>query len=91
MFIVPKFMRTVDGGVGERNSAGCGSIEQKMGIKGSATCVMNYDGAIGYLIGQPNKGMRAMFTMMNTARLGVGSQAVGVAEAATQAAKRLRQ
>jgi alkylation response protein AidB-like acyl-CoA dehydrogenase len=84
MFIVPKFMLTDDGGVGERNSAGCGSIEQKMGIKGSATCVMNYDGATGYLIGQPNKGMRAMFTMMNDARLGVGIQGLGLSEIAYQ-------
>jgi alkylation response protein AidB-like acyl-CoA dehydrogenase len=84
MFIVPKFMITEHGGVGERNSAGCGSIEQKMGIKGSATCVMNYDGAIGYLIGQPNKGMRAMFTMMNDARLGVGIQGLGLSEIAYQ-------
>ena len=84
LFIVPKFLLTGDGGIGERNAASCGSIEHKMGIKGSATCVMNYDGATGYLIGQANKGMRAMFTMMNDARLGVGIQGLGLSEVAYQ-------
>jgi alkylation response protein AidB-like acyl-CoA dehydrogenase len=84
MFIVPKFLVAQDGGVGPRNALSCGSIEQKMGIKGSATCVMNYDGATGYLIGQPNKGLRAMFTMMNDARLGVGIQGLGLSEVAYQ-------
>ncbi len=84
MFIVPKFLVAPDASLGERNAASCGSIEHKMGIKGSATCVMNYDGATGYLIGQPNKGMRAMFTMMNDARLGVGMQGLGLSEVAYQ-------
>jgi alkylation response protein AidB-like acyl-CoA dehydrogenase len=69
LFIVPKFKVARDGAVGERNKVWCGSIEHKMGIHGSSTCVMNFDGAQGYLIGQPNKGLNAMFTMMNTARL----------------------
>jgi len=84
LFIVPKFMPTEGGGVGARNSARCGSIEHKMGIKASATCVMNFDDAIGWLVGEKHKGMRAMFAMMNTARLGVGVQGLGLAEAAYQ-------
>ncbi|HCR32027.1 MAG TPA: acyl-CoA dehydrogenase, partial [Stenotrophomonas sp.] len=74
LFVTPKFKVDRDGNVGERNALRCGSIEHKMGIKGSVTCVMNFDGAQGYLVGQPHKGLQAMFTMMNTARLGVGLQ-----------------
>ncbi len=72
LFVTPKFKVDREGKVGERNALRCGSIEHKMGIKGSVTCVMNFDGAQGYLVGQPHKGLQAMFTMMNTARLGVG-------------------
>lgn len=79
MFLVPKFVPNADGSLGARNGVSCGSIEHKMGIKGSATCVLNFDGAVGYLIGEENKGMRAMFTMMNSARLGVGVQGLGQA------------
>lgn len=74
LFLVPKFMVADDGSLGERNAVSCGSIEHKMGIQASATCVMNFDAAIGYLIGEPNKGLAAMFTMMNYERLGVGIQ-----------------
>ena len=74
LFIVPKFMVNDDGSLGERNAATCGGLEKKMGIHGNATCVMNYDGATGFLVGEKHKGMRAMFTMMNEARLGVGLQ-----------------
>ena len=74
LFIVPKFIINDDGSVGVRNALSCGGLEKKMGIHGNATCVMNYDGATGYLIGEMHKGMRAMFTMMNEARLGVGLQ-----------------
>ena len=84
MFIVPKFKVNADGSLGERNSAYAGAIEHKMGIKGSATCVMNFDGAEGYLIGQPHKGLAAMFTMMNAARLSVGVQGLALAERAYQ-------
>ncbi|MDQ2705989.1 MAG: acyl-CoA dehydrogenase family protein, partial [Pseudomonadota bacterium] len=84
LFIVPKFQVARDGTVGARNAVRCGSIEHKMGIHGSVTCVMNFDGAQGYLIGQPNKGLNAMFVMMNSARLGVGMQSVGLAEVAYQ-------
>src|SRR5207342_1191554 len=84
LFIVPKFKVTREGVVGERNTVRCGSIEHKMGIHGSATCVMNFDGAQGYLIGQPNKGLNAMFTMMNTARLAVGLQGLGLMDRAYQ-------
>jgi len=88
LFIVPKFKVDRDGSVGERNAVRCGAVEHKMGIHGSATCVMNFDGAQGYLIGQPNKGLMAMFTMMNTARIGVGMQGLGLAERAFQNALR---
>ena len=74
LFLVPKFMVGDDGSIGERNTVSCGSIEHKMGIQASATCVMNFDDAVGYLIGEPNKGLAAMFTMMNYERLGVGIQ-----------------
>lgn len=84
LFIVPKFLVNEDGSLGARNPLGCGSLEHKMGIHGNATCVMNYDGATGYLVGEENKGLAAMFIMMNIARLGVGQQGLGVAEVAYQ-------
>jgi alkylation response protein AidB-like acyl-CoA dehydrogenase len=84
LFIVPKFLVNSDGSLGARNAVSVGKIEEKMGIHGNATCVMNYDGAVGYLLGDLHKGMRAMFTMMNEARLGVGLQGYSVAEAAYQ-------
>jgi alkylation response protein AidB-like acyl-CoA dehydrogenase len=84
LFIVPKFLVNEDGSLGARNGVSVGSIEEKMGIHGNATCVMNYDGAKGWLLGDLHKGMRAMFTMMNEARLGVGLQGYAVAEAAYQ-------
>uniref|UniRef100_UPI0032B15298 acyl-CoA dehydrogenase C-terminal domain-containing protein n=1 Tax=uncultured Abyssibacter sp. TaxID=2320202 RepID=UPI0032B15298 len=80
MFIVPKYLVNADGSLGERNALKCGALEHKMGIKASATCVMNYDGATGYLIGAEHGGLKAMFTMMNSARLGVGVE--GLAKAA---------
>ena len=84
LFIVPKFLPKADGSAGERNAVVCGSIEHKMGIKASATCVMNFDGATGFLIGAPNKGLNAMFTFMNTARVGTALQGVCAAEGAFQ-------
>ncbi|PWG16237.1 acyl-CoA dehydrogenase C-terminal domain-containing protein [Salibaculum griseiflavum] len=84
LFIVPKFLVNEDGSLGARNGVSVGKIEEKMGIHGNATCVMNYDGATGYLIGEEHKGMRAMFTMMNEARLGVGLQGYAQAEIAYQ-------
>tara|TARA_R110002072_G_scaffold30915_6_gene95971 strand:+ start:2988 stop:4769 length:1782 start_codon:yes stop_codon:yes gene_type:complete len=84
LFIVPKFMVNEDGSLGDRNGVAVGSIEEKMGIHGNSTCVMNYDGATGYLLGEEHKGMRAMFTMMNEARLGVGMQGVAQADVAYQ-------
>ncbi|MCZ8150781.1 MAG: acyl-CoA dehydrogenase C-terminal domain-containing protein [Rhodobacteraceae bacterium] len=84
LFIVPKFLVNADGSLGQRNALSVGKIEEKMGIHGNATCVMNYDGATGYLLGELHKGMRAMFTMMNEARIGVGVQGYAVAEAAYQ-------
>jgi len=87
LFLVPKFMVNDDGSLGERNQFSCGSIEKKMGIKGSATCVMNFDGAKGWLVGEENKGLNAMFTMMNYERLGVGIQGIGAAEASLQSAR----
>ena len=84
LFIVPKFVLNADGTPGDRNGVSCGAIEHKMGIHGNATCVMNYDEATGYLIGQENKGLNAMFVMMNEARLGVGLQGLSVAEVAYQ-------
>ena len=86
LFVVPKFLIHEDGSLGERNNLSVGKIEKKMGIKGNATCVMNYDGATGYLVGEENKGLKAMFTMMNEARLGVGMQGLAQAEIAYQAA-----
>ncbi|MHA7876361.1 acyl-CoA dehydrogenase C-terminal domain-containing protein [Roseivivax sp.] len=84
LFIVPKFLVNEDGSLGERNALSCGGLEEKMGIHGNATCVMNYDGAKGFLIGEMHKGMRAMFTMMNEARLGVGLQGYAQGEVAYQ-------
>ncbi|WP_377295016.1 acyl-CoA dehydrogenase C-terminal domain-containing protein [Rhizobium sp. SG2393] len=84
LFIVPKFVLKDDGTPGERNAVSCGAIEHKMGIHGNATCVMNYDGATGYLIGTENKGLNAMFVMMNEARLGVGLQGLSISEIAYQ-------
>lgn len=86
LFLVPKFLVNEDGSLGERNGVACGSIEHKMGIKGSATCVMNFDNAKGWLVGGENKGLNCMFTMMNYERLGVGIQGLGAAEASYQAA-----
>lgn len=84
MFVVPKFLPTEEGRPGTRNPVTCGSIEHKMGIKASPTCVLNFDGATGFLVGEPHKGMRAMFTMMNEERLAVGMQGLGLAEVAYQ-------
>ena len=84
LFLVPKFLPKADGTPGERNSLSVVSVEHKLGIHGSPTCVMQFDGAKGWLVGEPHNGMAAMFTMMNNARLGVGLQGVGVAEAAFQ-------
>jgi alkylation response protein AidB-like acyl-CoA dehydrogenase len=85
LFLVPKFL-VKEGGAGPRNAAICASIEHKMGIKASSTCVMNFDGATGWLVGEAHKGLRCMFTMMNAARLGVGMQGLGLAETAYQTA-----
>ena len=84
LFIVPKMRVNEDGTLGERNAVRCGSLEHKMGIHGSATCVLNFDGAEGFLVGQPHKGLVAMFTMMNTARLAVGLQGLGLSDRAYQ-------
>ena len=84
LFIVPKFLLEDDGTPGTRNAVSCGAIEHKMGIHGNATCVMNYDEATGFLIGAENKGLNAMFVMMNEARLGVGLQGLSIAEIAYQ-------
>jgi alkylation response protein AidB-like acyl-CoA dehydrogenase len=84
LFVVPKFIVNEDGTPGERNAVSCGSIEKKMGIHGNATCVMNYDGAKGWLVGEPEKGLQAMFIMVNGARLGVGLQGVAQGEVAYQ-------
>ena len=84
LFVVPKVMVNDDGSLGARNAVTCGSIEHKMGIHGNATCVMNYDSATGWLVGEEMKGLAAMFIMMNAARLGVGLQGLGVAEVAYQ-------
>ena len=88
MFIVPKLQVDRDGNVGQRNAVRCGALEHKMGIHGSATCVLNFDGAQGWLIGEPDKGLAAMFTMMNTARLAVGLQGLGLSDRACQNALR---
>ena len=84
LFIVPKFMVGEDGALGARNPVSCGSIEEKMGIHANSTCVMNFDEATGYLIGKENEGLKAMFVMMNEARLGVGLQGLSISEVAYQ-------
>ena len=84
LFVVPKFLIKPDGSLGPRNTLHCGGIEHKMGINGSATCVMNYENATGWLVGEPHRGLYAMFTMMNEARLAVGLQGVAIAEIAYQ-------
>jgi alkylation response protein AidB-like acyl-CoA dehydrogenase len=84
LFVVPKVLVEEDGALGARNAVSCGAIERKMGIHGNATCVMNYDGATGWLVGEENKGLAAMFIMMNSARLGVGIQGLSQADAAFQ-------
>ncbi|MEQ7874864.1 acyl-CoA dehydrogenase C-terminal domain-containing protein [Sphingomonas sp. ASV193] len=84
LFVVPKFIVEEDGSLGARNAVSCGSLEHKMGIHGNATCVMNYDGATGWLVGEPEKGLAAMFIMMNAARLGVGLQGLAQGEVAYQ-------
>jgi alkylation response protein AidB-like acyl-CoA dehydrogenase len=84
LFVVPKFLVNEDGSIGERNALSCGALEKKMGIHGNATCVMNYDGAKGWLVGEPEKGLAAMFIMMNAARLGVGLQGLAQGEVAYQ-------
>jgi hypothetical protein len=84
LFIVPKFRVNADGSLGERNAIFCAGLEHKMGIHGNATCQMVLDGAVGTMVGQPNKGMQAMFVMMNAARLGVGNQSLGLTEVAYQ-------
>ena len=86
LFIVPKFNVNEDGTVGERNAVNCASIEEKMGIHGNATCVLNFDGARGFLIGPPNRGLNAMFTFMNTARIGTATQGLAHAELSFQGA-----
>lgn len=84
LFLVPKFKVNEDGSLGEANGVSCGSVEHKMGINASATCVMNFDGSEGYLVGEENRGLQAMFTMMNYERLSVGIQGLGAAQAAYQ-------
>ena len=84
LFVVPKVLVNDDGSLGERNTLSCGALEKKMGIHGNATCVMNYDGAKGWLVGEPEKGLAAMFIMMNAARLGVGLQGLAQGEVAYQ-------
>jgi alkylation response protein AidB-like acyl-CoA dehydrogenase len=84
LFVVPKFLVNDDGSIGARNPVSCGALEKKMGIHGNATCVMNYDGAKGWLVGEPEKGLAAMFIMMNAARLGVGLQGLAQGEVAYQ-------
>jgi alkylation response protein AidB-like acyl-CoA dehydrogenase len=84
LYIVPKFLPNADGTLGARNGIKCARIEEKMGIHGNSTCVMNLDGAFGWLVGQPNKGLQAMFVMMNAARIGVGMQSQGLMEVAYQ-------
>ncbi|MFP4003435.1 MAG: acyl-CoA dehydrogenase C-terminal domain-containing protein [Alphaproteobacteria bacterium] len=84
LFVVPKYLVNPDGSSGERNAVYCGGLEEKMGIHANATCVINYEGATGWLVGEEHKGMRAMFTMMNAARLGVGLQGLAISEVAYQ-------
>lgn len=87
LFVVPKFVPDAQGQPGERNAITCGAIEHKMGIHGNATCQINLDGATGWLIGEPHRGLNAMFVMMNAARLGVGMQSLGLTEVAYQNAR----
>ncbi|GHA69790.1 acyl-CoA dehydrogenase oxidoreductase [Formosimonas limnophila] len=87
LFVVPKFLPNADGSVGARNPVSCGSIEHKMGIHSNSTCVINLDGALGWMVGEPNKGLQAMFVMMNAARLGVGMQGLGLTEISYQNAR----
>lgn len=87
LFVVPKFLPKEDGSLGERNPVSCGSIEHKMGIHSNSTCVINLDGALGWMVGEPNKGLQAMFVMMNAARLGVGMQGLGLTEISYQNAR----
>ena len=84
LFLVPKFLVNEDGTLGERNAVTCGAIEEKMGIHGNSTCVLNYDGAKGWIVGKPNEGLKNMFIMMNAARLGVGLQGLALSEVAYQ-------
>jgi len=84
LFVVPKFLINEDSSLGERNAVSCGGLEDKMGLHGNSTCVMNYDGATGYLVGEENKGLKGMFVMMNEARLSVGMQGYALSEAAYQ-------
>ena len=84
MFVAPKFLVNEDGSLGARNGVACGSLEHKMGIHGNATCVLNYDGAKGWLVGEENRGLNAMFVMMNAARLGVAVQGLSLSEVAYQ-------
>src|SRR5262249_50880335 len=84
LFVVPKILVNADGSLGAKNGVSCGSIEHKMGIHGNSTCVMNYDNATGTLVGEENKGLNAMFVMMNEARLGVGVQGLAQSEVAYQ-------
>jgi alkylation response protein AidB-like acyl-CoA dehydrogenase len=84
LFVVPKFIADADGKPGQRNAVSCGKVEEKMGIHGSATCVMNYDGATGWLVGEENKGLTGMFTMMNEARLNIGITGLALSEVAYQ-------
>ncbi len=84
LFLVSKHKLNEDNSIGERNHVSCGSIEHKMGIKASATCVINYDNAVGYLVGEPNRGLNAMFTVMNTERLAIGVEGLGLGEVAYQ-------
>ena len=86
LFLVPKFLPDANGAPGPRNGVSCAAIEHKMGLKASATCQLNFDDATGWLVGAPNKGMQAMFTMMNSERLSVGTQGLGIGEAAYQGA-----
>ena len=87
LFVVPKFLTKEDGSLGAANGVSCGSVEHKMGIKASATCVLDFEDARGWMVGEPNKGMRAMFVMMNGARLAVGMQGLGLSEVAYQNAR----
>ena len=84
LFIVPKFIPNEDGSIGERNNVSCGALEHKMGIHGNSTCLLNFDGATGYLVGEENKGLNYMFTFMNFARLGTGLQGLAHSELAFQ-------